>query len=84
MVTDPHYLIITNKTSGNQIILPYPGFDGSFDSFVSIYWTSNVYKENDEKEAWGMLPIGLPPFYETLMSDCPGYYAGYVRPVYEE
>ena len=86
--TSPNYLKITNKNNGNQIILPYPDFEWSFNSFVCHYWTSDIYTSidengNNEKEAWAMLPVGIPPFYDTLMSDCPGYYAGYVRPVYE-
>lgn len=85
--TSPNYLQITNKISGNQILLPYPDFEWSFNSFVCHYWTSDIYTSIDEngkneKEAWAMLPVGIPPFYQTIMSDCPGYLAGFVRPVY--
>jgi hypothetical protein len=85
--TSPNYLLITNKVNGNQILLPYPDFEWTFSSFVCHYWTSESYKcidenGNNEKEAWALLPVGIPPFYDFLMSDCPGYLAGFVRPVY--
>lgn len=85
--TTPNYLLITNKSNGNKIVLPYPDFEWTFSSFVCHYWTSDFYTSineqgQNEKEAWALLPVGIPPFYQTLMCDCPGYYAGYVRPVY--
>ena len=82
-VTSPNYLLISNKNNGNQIVLPYPDFNWTFTSFVTHYWTSDIYnQDNNEKEAWAFLPVGVPPFYQSIMSDCPGYLAGFVRPVY--
>ncbi len=85
--TTPNYLKITNKADPNKIIVfPYPDISWfSFSSYVCPYWTSDFYhcvndKGENEMEAWSLLFTLTFP----IMSDCPGYYAGYVRPVYED
>ena len=82
--TTPNYLRITNKTDPSKVIVfPYPNISWfSLSSYVCPYWTSDHYhcvndKGEDELEGWSMLFAGSFP----IMSDCPGYYAGYARGV---
>lgn len=82
--TTPNYLRITSKADPSKILVfAYPDISWfSFSSYVCPYWTSDYYhcineKGENEMEAWSLLFAGTFP----VMSDCPGYYAGYARGV---
>ena len=82
--TTPNYLRITSKSDPSKVLVfPYPDIDWfSLKSYVCPYWTSDYYhcindKGENEMEAWSLLFAGTFP----IMSDCPGYYAGYARGV---
>ena len=82
--TTPNYLRITSKTEPSKtIVFPFPDISWfSLSSYVCPYWSSDYYecvndKGENELEAWALLLAGTFP----IMSDCPGYYAGYARGV---